>query len=549
MGQFISASRNNNSNDELVNTLIKREYIHTTNVEQAFRCVDRGLYYTSSNKENAYRDTAWQLDKVHLSAPSVYATVLECLDLHKGQKFLNIGSGVGYFSTLAGLLLGVNGVNHGIEIHKSLIDIAYTKLEEFKRDAAAIDYFDFCEPVFIEGNACELLSVGYYDRVYCGAGVPPAESSFMKALIKVDGVLVMPLEGFLVKIIRTGEYSWKTIDVLEVSFTDLVVPEKCNVMNVAKFPPVEPMSLLELCRSNIRASIRDSLKESFPELQMRTKCKPNKSYDQKFFNIDDPSGQFVRVQYGPTEGGIVNLRNIVDTFAGLDEAISDVGSTSENEVISDVNSSISETEALSDVSLTSGTEANREDNDNDGDCDYDDDDDNDDDAKENKSKQCDKRLQKKTESDTKRKSSEAGCSEENKTLPGKSENRKKMRMNISSTAKNRQNNQLNNRRNSDLWVVEDYASNKSSSDDRLSWTSNEDNANNVRNRNFDVSSLLDVDNSHESDSDGEAARELILYRFLSERKDNELSKLLKVKIDLLPVPNMLKTFLNYYKKM
>lgn len=44
----------------------------------------------------------------------------------------------------------------------------------------------------------------------------------------------MPLEGFLVKVIRKGEYSWKTIEVLEVSFADLVVPEKCS-MKVAKF--------------------------------------------------------------------------------------------------------------------------------------------------------------------------------------------------------------------------------------------------------------------------------------------------------------------------
>jgi len=48
-------------------------------------------------------------------------------------------------------LIGVNGVNHGIEIHGSSIEIAHQKLEEFKLNSAAIDYFDFCEPVFIEG--------------------------------------------------------------------------------------------------------------------------------------------------------------------------------------------------------------------------------------------------------------------------------------------------------------------------------------------------------------------------------------------------------------
>lgn len=35
------------------------------------------------------------------------------------------------------------------------------------------------------GNACELIPVGYYDRVYCGAGVPPEEAEFMKSLIRV----------------------------------------------------------------------------------------------------------------------------------------------------------------------------------------------------------------------------------------------------------------------------------------------------------------------------------------------------------------------------
>lgn len=61
------------------------------------------------------------------------------------------------------------------------------------------------------GNACELLSVGYYDRVYCGAGVPPAESSFMKALIKVlflfkSKTLVIKLNKLFLSIFRLVVY-------------------------------------------------------------------------------------------------------------------------------------------------------------------------------------------------------------------------------------------------------------------------------------------------------------------------------------------------------
>jgi len=54
----------------------------------------------------------------------------------------------------------------------------------------------------------------------------------------------MPLEGFLVKVIRKSEYLWKTIEVLEVSFTDLVVPDKCDIMKVAKFRKLIYYSIL-----------------------------------------------------------------------------------------------------------------------------------------------------------------------------------------------------------------------------------------------------------------------------------------------------------------
>lgn len=106
MGQFASTPRSDNSNDELINSLIKNDYIHTKEVEKAFRSVDRGFYFSNDDKRFAYRDLAWQSKELHLSAPCVYATVLECLELRSGHTFLNIGSGIGYFSTVAGVILG-----------------------------------------------------------------------------------------------------------------------------------------------------------------------------------------------------------------------------------------------------------------------------------------------------------------------------------------------------------------------------------------------------------------------------------------------------------
>lgn len=44
----------------------------------------------------------------------------------------------------------------------------------------------------------------------------------------------MPLDGILLKIIRNDEHVWDTIEILDVSFTDLVTPEKCS-LNTVKF--------------------------------------------------------------------------------------------------------------------------------------------------------------------------------------------------------------------------------------------------------------------------------------------------------------------------
>lgn len=55
--------------------------------------------------------------------------------------------------------------------------------------------FDFCEPSFVPGNCLELSpDCSQYDRVYCGAGVQKEHEDYMKSLLKVGGILVMPLE-------------------------------------------------------------------------------------------------------------------------------------------------------------------------------------------------------------------------------------------------------------------------------------------------------------------------------------------------------------------
>lgn len=122
----MSAGRDN---DELVDNLCKERCIVSPKIETVFRMIDRKDYMVFEGDGGsctvviriirnvtlgvdpleAYEDRAWRYGHVHLSAPCIYTRAMESLYLERGLSLLNIGSGTGYFSTMAGLVLGHNG--------------------------------------------------------------------------------------------------------------------------------------------------------------------------------------------------------------------------------------------------------------------------------------------------------------------------------------------------------------------------------------------------------------------------------------------------------
>ncbi|XP_043480556.1 protein-L-isoaspartate O-methyltransferase domain-containing protein 1-like [Leptopilina heterotoma] len=252
MGGAVSSGQDN---DELVDNLIESGYIRTKAVEKVFRAIDRADYFLSSHRESAYKDFAWKHGNIHLSAPCVYSEVMEGLSLKPGLSFLNLGSGTGYLSTMAGLILTQSGINHGIELHEDCLKYAHDRMDEFKQKSLAIDEFDFCEPRFIKGNCLSLVPGRRYDRVYCGATCPESHEAFIKQLVKVGGILVMPYKDHLLRVERTDENTWINKTMLPVSFATLVVPSSCE-QNLIHLPECDPVSLQELCRLRIRRRLR-----------------------------------------------------------------------------------------------------------------------------------------------------------------------------------------------------------------------------------------------------------------------------------------------------
>ncbi|KAJ8682855.1 hypothetical protein QAD02_018647 [Eretmocerus hayati] len=264
MGGAFSSGQDN---DELVDNLVDSGYIRSKKIEQVFRAVDRGDYFLSSHREDAYKDFAWKHGNIHLSAPCIYCEVMEELSLKPGLSFLNLGSGTGYLNTMAGLLLTQTGVNHGIELHEDCVKYAYDRLDEFKQKSLALDEFDFCEPVFVQGNCLNIVPGRRYDRVYCGATCPETHEALVKEFVKVGGILVMPYRDHLVKAKRVDENTWEQQTILPVSFANLVVPTTTD--KVSCLPDCDPLSLQELCRGKIRRRLRHNVWHEHTDLETR----------------------------------------------------------------------------------------------------------------------------------------------------------------------------------------------------------------------------------------------------------------------------------------
>ncbi|GMT31071.1 hypothetical protein PFISCL1PPCAC_22368 [Pristionchus fissidentatus] len=217
-------------NAKLVDDLVGNNNIRTEKVERVFRLVDRGIFASQSDPQQIYRDAPYRTNgqhpgQIHISAPSIYCTVLEVLDVHKGQSFLNVGSGSGYLSSLVGFLIGDAGCNHGVEIYSNVVEHARDCINRFSSQKFVAGY-DWCRPEFVHGNALAVQGVSKrYDRIYVGAQIDEATLPFFSEMLKEGGILVVPIrvgfETFLQRTTRTAE-GFEHKDFMHVAFAEII---------------------------------------------------------------------------------------------------------------------------------------------------------------------------------------------------------------------------------------------------------------------------------------------------------------------------------------
>lgn len=178
----------------------------------------------------AHTDQPIKEGNIHISAPHIYGAVVEALELPKDASlsFLNLGSGTGYLTCIAASILGPRSSHYcklytirpdylwgdgltnerivaGIEIHDDAIEHCNEAIASWKESCPAAQKIDHID--IIHGNALELdVDVGEcalgFDRIYIGAAIEVYQLPMFKNLLKPGGILVGPVDGELMKVVR-----------------------------------------------------------------------------------------------------------------------------------------------------------------------------------------------------------------------------------------------------------------------------------------------------------------------------------------------------------
>lgn len=170
------------SRKKLVSHLKKHRYIKTALVEQAFLKVPREKFVPKSQIYHAYDDTPLQIGKGQtISAPHMVAIMCEALDIHPGQRILEVGAGSGYHAAIVAQIVGSTGQIYSIERIESLADNARYNLKSAEIGNVVVEVGD---------GSKGLVEFAPYDRIYITCAAPALPAPLVKQIVRGGKILV-----------------------------------------------------------------------------------------------------------------------------------------------------------------------------------------------------------------------------------------------------------------------------------------------------------------------------------------------------------------------
>jgi protein-L-isoaspartate(D-aspartate) O-methyltransferase len=176
-------------------SLLKTKGITNNQVLDVIEKVPRHLFFDNTFIERAYEDIAFPIGSGQtISRPHTVAFQTQLLELKKGDKVLEVGTGCGYQTSVL-LEMGVKVFS--IERQKGLFD----------KTKKALPALGYSTKLFYGDGYKGLPSFAPFDKIIITAGAPIIPNDLLQQL-KIGGILVIPLgvdKQVMTTIVKTSE--------------------------------------------------------------------------------------------------------------------------------------------------------------------------------------------------------------------------------------------------------------------------------------------------------------------------------------------------------
>jgi protein-L-isoaspartate(D-aspartate) O-methyltransferase len=185
--------------DDLIELLIKEEYLKTPAIIEAFQKIDRFDFVIDYLKPEAYRNSPLGIGFGQtISQPLTVAVMLELLQPEPGQKILDIGSGSGWSTALLCEIVGGGGKVYGVEIVPELSEFGKKNVSHYNFVRQGIAEF------FCADGSKGLPEKAPFDRIISAAASHQIPEAW-KEQLKIGGRLVLPMNQSLWLVVRKAE--------------------------------------------------------------------------------------------------------------------------------------------------------------------------------------------------------------------------------------------------------------------------------------------------------------------------------------------------------